>query len=69
MAGLDKVDPANPCFLCCAGRACAWAVPVERARSLIEKCPRALDEGFLVLEQYGLRRRTAGVGKVRVLTS
>jgi hypothetical protein len=30
---------------------------------------RALDEGLLVIEQYGLRRRTTAAGKVCGLTS
>jgi len=38
MAGFDKVDPANPCFIYRAGRVDAWAgprKPVERVRRLI----------------------------------
>jgi len=44
MAGLDKVDPANPCVLGSAARVRAWAGLRMRAdwvSSLIEKCPGA----------------------------
>jgi hypothetical protein len=43
MAGFDKVDPANPCFLCSAGHIRSVARPhmtAKWAANLVEKSKR-----------------------------
>ena len=40
-----------------------------RIRYYREIPARELDEGIVVVEEYAVRRRTAVLGKVRVLTS
>jgi hypothetical protein len=42
---------------------------VGRIRYYREMPARELDEGIVVVEEYAVRRRTAVLGKVRVLTS
>jgi hypothetical protein len=80
MAGSDTFDPAKPCgpakpcesayprFLQCSARPGARMTD-DRIRYCRERPARELDEGILVVEEYAVRRRTAVLGKVRVLTS
>ncbi|MDB5640131.1 MAG: hypothetical protein JWP51_5039 [Bradyrhizobium sp.] len=72
MAGLDKIDPANPCYRYSAARAPRVGRPAHmagRVSSVVKKCrARERFEGIPVVGEYALQRRAAVAGKVRVLT-
>ena len=67
MAGFDKIDPADPCLLCGALRACAGpGMTAKRVCQPYREMPaRALDEGIPVVGEYALQRQIGVLGKVR----
>ena len=70
MAGLDKIDPANPCLACGVIRGAGSAHDGRVGLQPYQEMPaRELDEEIPVVGEYALRRRTEVVGKVRVLKS
>jgi hypothetical protein len=68
MAGLDTIDPANPCLLRCA-MGFRWRARPSWPNIEIEMPARELDEGLPLIGEYALNGRTMMLGKARVLTS
>jgi len=73
MAGFDKVDPANPCFLCSAGHICAGGAPAHDHRVGRQPCREKqapeLDEAIPVFGEYALQKQAEVANKLRVPTS
>jgi hypothetical protein len=73
MAGFDKVDPANPCFLCSAGHIRSVARPAHDRqvgrKPCREKQAPELDEAIPVVGDYALQKRAGAAKELRVLTS
>jgi len=73
MAGFDKVDPANLCFLCSAGHICAVAHPAHDHRVDRQPCRKKqapeLDDAIPVVGKYALQKRAGAANKLRVVTS
>jgi hypothetical protein len=75
MAGIDTIDPANPCHP--SGTAHGLSVPRisaggddgRTAFQYHQNGRRQNREAIAVVGKYALRRRTAVLGKGRVLTS
>jgi hypothetical protein len=68
MAGSDTIGPAYPCLSIVLRGCVSLLMPAGRDPYHRELPARELDEGIAVVGEYALRRRTAVMGKMRVLT-
>jgi hypothetical protein len=75
MAGLDTIDPANPClslFGLSSSVSLRSALPLLTAgwtSNVVENCGRELDEKIPADGEYAFHAATEVPGRTRVLTS